>query len=75
MAPEPTTPPPQARQVWGAAALLLLSGFLFGGWMCRMDASGADAWSLGNVLLLAGSVGMMTFGLLGLRALTRRMMR
>jgi hypothetical protein len=72
MASDPPASTPHGRGVWSAAALMLLGAFLFGGWMCRLDKPGADPWSLGNVLLLAGSVGMVTFGLLGLRTLTRR---
>jgi hypothetical protein len=72
MATDPTTTTPQRRKVWRAAAVMLLGAFLFGGWGCRLDQPGADPWSFGNVLLFAGSVGMVTFGLLALRTLTRR---
>jgi hypothetical protein len=72
MATDPTATTPQRREVWSAAALMLLGAFLFGGWMCRLDRPGADPWGLGNMLLFTGSVGMVTVGLLALRALTRR---
>ena len=75
MATDPTATTPQRREVWSAAAIMLLGAFLFGGWTCRLDMPGADPWSLGTVLLFTGSVGMVTFGLLGLRTLTRRMVR
>jgi len=75
MATEPTTATPRRREVWSAAAGMLLGAFLFGGWICRLDRPGADPWSPGNVLLLAGSVGMVAVGLLALRNLTRHMVR
>jgi hypothetical protein len=73
MTTDPTTATPQRRKVWGAAAALLLGAFLFGGWTCRLDKPGADPWSLGNMLLFVGSVGMVISGVLRLRTLTRRM--
>ena len=67
MATDTTAATPPRRQVWGVVTVMLLGAFNLGRWTCSLDASGADPWSLGNVLNFAGSVGMVTFGLFVLR--------
>jgi hypothetical protein len=46
--------------VWSVVTVMLLGAFNLGGWTCRFDMPGADpSWSLGNMLFLAGSVGLV----------------